>query len=232
MCLKLGTTTFSSAVRPQLKFMLLLIISNLGLSVGKLITSVVLKVAAALFRSDGENEITDVPSYMEILLSGLNSSSAGLAFFTATILAKEGLMIEARSQCEIELWASSNALGLTLGKDKKGHMMAMGIDITPSFVANTIHIVEENEDLKAINNELKTMLLNMQNYLDDHIKKTSGTPQIQSSSSYNVPSNSSQATQRKQSYLNRECKFNSCPDGIVAYGIVVDVSPDVYCHNT
>ncbi|KAF6161510.1 hypothetical protein GIB67_009389 [Kingdonia uniflora] len=49
----------------------------------------------------------------------------------------------------------------TLGKDKKGHMMAMDIDITPSFVANRIHIVEENEDLKATNNELKTMLLNM-----------------------------------------------------------------------
>ncbi|KAF6174002.1 hypothetical protein GIB67_039953, partial [Kingdonia uniflora] len=84
---------------------------------------------------------------------------------------------------------------LTLGKDKKGHMMAKGIDITPSFVASAIHIVEENEDLKATNNELKTMLLNIRNDLDNHIKKASGALQIQSSSSYNATSNSSQATQ-------------------------------------
>ncbi|KAF6162553.1 hypothetical protein GIB67_003099 [Kingdonia uniflora] len=58
-----------------------------------------------------------------------------------------------------------------------------------------------------------------------------GVPQIQPSSSYNAPSNSSQATQQKQSDLNRECKLNGCPKGIVAYGIVVDVSPDAYCHN-
>ncbi|KAF6160405.1 hypothetical protein GIB67_019174, partial [Kingdonia uniflora] len=120
---------------------------------------------------------------------------------------------------------------ITFGKDKKGHTMDMGIYITPSFVANAIHIVEENEDLKATNNELKTMLLNMRKDLDDHIKKTSGAPQIQPSSSYNAPSNSLQATQRKQSDLNRECKLNGCPEGIVAYGIVADVSPDAYCHN-
>ncbi|KAF6136083.1 hypothetical protein GIB67_000487, partial [Kingdonia uniflora] len=120
---------------------------------------------------------------------------------------------------------------ITLGKDKKGHMMAMGIDITPSFVANAIHIAEENEDLKATNNELKTMLLNMRKDLDDHIKKTLGVLQIQPSSSFNAPSSSSQATQRKQSDLNRECKLNGCPEGIVAYGIVADVSPDAYCHN-
>ncbi|KAF6154409.1 hypothetical protein GIB67_028301 [Kingdonia uniflora] len=120
---------------------------------------------------------------------------------------------------------------ITLGKDKKGHMIAMGIDITPSFVANAIHIVEENEDLKATNNELKTMLLNMRKDLDDHIKKTLGAPQIQPSSSYNAPSNSSHASQRKLSYLNRECKLNGCPEGIVAYGIVADVSLDTFCHN-
>ncbi|KAF6135821.1 hypothetical protein GIB67_028140 [Kingdonia uniflora] len=115
--------------------------------------------------------------------------------------------------------------------EKKGHMMAIGIDITPSFVANAIHIVEENEDLKATNNELKTMLLNMRKDLDNHIKKTSGAPQIQPSSYCNAPSNSSQATQRKQSDLNREYKLNGCLEGIVAYGIVADVSPDAYCHN-
>ncbi|KAF6143499.1 hypothetical protein GIB67_029668 [Kingdonia uniflora] len=104
-------------------------------------------------------------------------------------------------QENMNLYPDSNKIGhddvlaKTLGKDKKGHMMAMGIDITPSFVANAIHIVEENEDLKATNNELKTMLLNMRKDLDDHIKKISGAPQIQPSSSYNAPSNSSQATQ-------------------------------------
>ncbi|KAF6142418.1 hypothetical protein GIB67_033845 [Kingdonia uniflora] len=78
------------------------------------------------------------------------------------------------------LYPDSNKIGhddvftKTLGKDKKDHMMDMGIDITPSFVANAIHIVKENVDLKATNNELKTMLLNMQKDLDDHIKKTSG----------------------------------------------------------
>ncbi|KAF6136090.1 hypothetical protein GIB67_000494 [Kingdonia uniflora] len=36
---------------------------------------------------------------------------------------------------------------------------------------------------------------------------------------------------RKQSDLNRECNLNGCPKGIVAYGIVVDVSPDAHCHN-
>ncbi|KAF6143282.1 hypothetical protein GIB67_039065, partial [Kingdonia uniflora] len=51
---------------------------------------------------------------------------------------------------------------ITLGKDKEGHMMAMGINITPSYVANAIHM---------------------------------GVLQIQPSSSYNVTSNSSQATQ-------------------------------------
>ncbi|KAF6160305.1 hypothetical protein GIB67_019074, partial [Kingdonia uniflora] len=138
---------------------------------------------------------------------------------------------------ELNLYTDSNKIGhddvlaKTLGKDNKGHMMAMGIDITPSFVANAIHIVEENEDLKATNNELKTMLLNMRKDLDDHIKKTSDIPQIQPSSSYNAPSNSSQATQRKQSDLNRECKLNGYPEGIGAYGIVADVSPDAYCHN-
>ncbi|KAF6176932.1 hypothetical protein GIB67_027732 [Kingdonia uniflora] len=135
------------------------------------------------------------------------------------------------------LYPDSNKIGLddvlvkTLGKDKKGHMMAIGIDITPSFVANAIRIVEDNEDLKARNNEVKTMLLNMRKDLDDHIKKTLGVPQRQPSSFYNVPSSSSQATQRKQSDLNRECKLNGCPEGIVAYGTVVDVSPDAYCHN-
>ncbi|KAF6162969.1 hypothetical protein GIB67_021118, partial [Kingdonia uniflora] len=140
-------------------------------------------------------------------------------------------------QENMNLYPDSNKIGhddvlaMTLGKDKKGHMIAMGIDITPSFVASAIHIVEENEDLKATNNELKTMLLNMQKDLDGHIKKTSGAPQIQPSSSYNAPSNSSQATQRKQSDLNRECKLNGCPEGIVAYGIVAYVSPDAFCHN-
>ncbi|KAF6174970.1 hypothetical protein GIB67_026458 [Kingdonia uniflora] len=140
-------------------------------------------------------------------------------------------------QENMNLYPDSNKIGhddvlaKTLGKDKKGHMMAMGINITPSFMANAIHIVEENEDLKATNNDLKTMLLNMRKDLDDHIKKTLGAPQIQPSSSYNTPSNSSQATQRKQSDLNRECKLNGCPDGIVAYGIVADVSPDAFCHN-
>ncbi|KAF6134438.1 hypothetical protein GIB67_011864, partial [Kingdonia uniflora] len=68
--------------------------------------------------------------------------------------------------------------------------------------------------------------------LDDHIKKhRQGVPQIQPSSSYNAPTNSSQATERKQSDLNRECKLNGCPEGIVTYGIVADVSPDAYCHN-
>ncbi|KAF6141289.1 hypothetical protein GIB67_024373, partial [Kingdonia uniflora] len=68
-------------------------------------------------------------------------------------------------QENMNLYPNSNKIGhddvlaKTLGKDKKGHMMAMGIDITPSFVANAICIVEENEDLKATNNELKTMLL-------------------------------------------------------------------------
>ncbi|KAF6163181.1 hypothetical protein GIB67_025045 [Kingdonia uniflora] len=75
------------------------------------------------------------------------------------------------------------------------------------------------------------MLLNMRKDLDDHIKKTSGALQIQPSSSYNAQSNSSQATKRKQSDLNRECKLNGCPEGIVAYGIAADVSPDAYCHN-
>ncbi|KAF6135806.1 hypothetical protein GIB67_028125 [Kingdonia uniflora] len=104
-------------------------------------------------------------------------------------------------QENMNLYPDSNKIGhddviaKTLGKDKKGHMMAMGIDIAPPFVANAIHIVEENEDLKDINNELKTMLLNMRKDLDDHIKKTSGVPQIQPSSSYDTPSNSSQATQ-------------------------------------
>ncbi|KAF6144743.1 hypothetical protein GIB67_017762 [Kingdonia uniflora] len=136
-----------------------------------------------------------------------------------------------------ELYPDSNKIGhdgvpaKTLSKDKKGHMMAMGIDIALSFVANTIHIVEENEDLKAINNELKTMLLNMRKDLDDHIKKTSGTLQTQRSLSYNAPSNSSQATKRKQSDLNRECKLNGYLEGIVVYGIVADVNHDVYCHN-
>ncbi|KAF6155310.1 hypothetical protein GIB67_019836 [Kingdonia uniflora] len=118
-------------------------------------------------------------------------------------------------QENMNLYPDSNKIGhddvlaKTLGKDKKGHMMAMGIDITPSFVANAIHIVEENEDLKATNNELKTMLLNMRKDLDDHIKKKS----------------------RKQSDLNREYKLNGCLEGMVAYGIVADVSPDAFCHN-
>ncbi|KAF6162438.1 hypothetical protein GIB67_017326 [Kingdonia uniflora] len=118
---------------------------------------------------------------------------------------------------------------LTLGKYKKGHMMAMGISITPLFVANIIHIVEENEDLKATNNELKTMLLNMRKDLDDYIKKTLGAPQIQPFLPYNATSNSSQATQelrQKQSNLNRKYKLNGCPKGIVAYGIVHDIMRD------
>ncbi|KAF6134306.1 hypothetical protein GIB67_035667 [Kingdonia uniflora] len=123
-------------------------------------------------------------------------------------------MIE-KLQENMNLYPDSNKIGLddvltkTLGKHKKGHMMAMGIDNTPSFVANAIHILEENKDLKATNNELKTMLLNMRKDLDDHIKKTL----------------------RKQSNLNRECKLNGSPEGIVAYVIVADVSPDAYCHN-
>ncbi|KAF6170218.1 hypothetical protein GIB67_038751 [Kingdonia uniflora] len=36
---------------------------------------------------------------------------------------------------------------------------------------------------------------------------------------------------QKQSNLNREYKLNGGPEGIVAYGIVADVSPDAYCHN-
>ncbi|KAF6162558.1 hypothetical protein GIB67_003104 [Kingdonia uniflora] len=37
--------------------------------------------------------------------------------------------------------------------------------------------------------------------------------------------------EQKQSDLNNECKLNGCPEGIIAYGIVVDVSPDAYYHN-
>ncbi|KAF6156923.1 hypothetical protein GIB67_039684 [Kingdonia uniflora] len=140
-------------------------------------------------------------------------------------------------QVNMNLYPNLNKIGhddvlaKTLDKDKKGHMMTMGIDITPSFVANAIHIVEENEDLKATNNELKNMLLNMRKDFDDHIKKSSGALQMQPYSSHNATSNSSQATQRKQSDLNRECKLNRCPEGIAAYGIIADVSPDAYCHN-
>ncbi|KAF6171293.1 hypothetical protein GIB67_023923 [Kingdonia uniflora] len=94
---------------------------------------------------------------------------------------------------------------ITLRKDKKGHMMVMGIDITPSFVANAIHIVEENEDLKATNNELKVY------------------------HKYNPLRLIMQ--QKKQSDLNRECKLNGCPEGIVVYGIIADIIPDAYCHN-
>ncbi|KAF6139514.1 hypothetical protein GIB67_015471, partial [Kingdonia uniflora] len=36
-----------------------------------------------------------------------------------------------------------------------------------------------------------------------------------------------QDTQRKQSDLNRECKLNGCPEGIVAYGIVADITCSV-----
>ncbi|KAF6177157.1 hypothetical protein GIB67_025494 [Kingdonia uniflora] len=120
-------------------------------------------------------------------------------------------------QENMNLYPYSNKIGhddvlsKTLGKDKKGHMMAIGIDITPSFVANAIHIVEENEDLKATNNELKTMLLNMVHHKYNPLRLI--------------------MHQRKQSDLNRECKLNGCLEGIVAYGIVADVSPDTYCHN-
>ncbi|KAF6173907.1 hypothetical protein GIB67_039858, partial [Kingdonia uniflora] len=129
----------------------------------------------------------------------------------------------------MNLYPDSNKIGhddvlaKTLGKEKKDHMMAMGIGITSSFVANAIHIVEENEDLEATNNELKTMLLNMRKDLDDHIKNASGIQQIQP---FRFVMH--QVTHRK---LRRECKLNGCPEGIVVYVIVVDVSPDAYCNN-
>ncbi|KAF6146268.1 hypothetical protein GIB67_011740 [Kingdonia uniflora] len=127
------------------------------------------------------------------------------------------------------LYPDSNKMGYddvltkTLGKDKKGHMMAMGIDITPSFMTNAIHIVEENEDLKATNNELKTMLLTMKKDLPH--QKNIGKLHHKHNPLRLI------MQQQKKSDLHRECKLNGCPEGIVIYGGVADVSPDAYCHN-
>ncbi|KAF6152861.1 hypothetical protein GIB67_025879 [Kingdonia uniflora] len=87
--------------------------------------------------------------------------------------------------------------------------------VTPQVSASSLRVTPQvNASSPKVTPQVTTL------YQGSHLK---GAPQIQPSSSYNVPSNSSQATQRKKLDLNRECKLNGCPKGIVAYGIVTDV---------
>ncbi|KAF6145559.1 hypothetical protein GIB67_037592, partial [Kingdonia uniflora] len=115
MCLKSSTATLGTSRRPQFDLMFLVMSSNCGFPVGKLIISVVLKAAAALFRSEGENDITGIPSFDEIRVSSLNSSSASCTFFEAT-LAKDGITkgraVDVTSTCKEDVSARK---GVTSG---------------------------------------------------------------------------------------------------------------------
>ncbi|KAF6157057.1 hypothetical protein GIB67_041518 [Kingdonia uniflora] len=121
MCLKSSTTTLGTLRRPQLDSMILVMSSNCGFPARKLIISVVLKAAAALFRFEGEKDITGIPSFDKIRVSGLNSSSAGFTFFEA-ILTKDGIAkgraVDVTSTCEEDISAGkgSNIQGRLWGK--------------------------------------------------------------------------------------------------------------------
>ncbi|KAF6135825.1 hypothetical protein GIB67_028144 [Kingdonia uniflora] len=111
MCLKSSTATLGTSRRHQLDSMFLVMSSNCGFPAGKLIISVVLK-AAALFRSKGEKDIKGIPSFDEIRVSGLNSSSASFTFSEA-ILAKDriakGRVVDVASACEEDISAGKGA---------------------------------------------------------------------------------------------------------------------------
>ncbi|KAF6137144.1 hypothetical protein GIB67_030908 [Kingdonia uniflora] len=170
--------------------MLLTIAFKFGLPEGKLITRVVLKAATALFRSDGDKEITSIPSLNDVLVSGLNSSRTGLVGFTATMFAKEGLIVATSRNEDGKLrasgWITTTSTGNGIGLGVLLLLQGLGIEEVEGIGREVVEEFRRKAISKYENDAGQKPLIQ----LTDNSEAGFGTYNAQSESYYGFQSTS------------------------------------------
>ncbi|KAF6161892.1 hypothetical protein GIB67_020990 [Kingdonia uniflora] len=134
------------------------------------------------------------------------------------------------------------------GKERKGGTRGMGAGMSISLVEKVGHIVNENEELRSNNNELKFATEKLRKFLDALTKYVGNIPastlflpahsfiklQVISPTD-NLPSqqatSSSQREHEKYQHIDKKCRLVGCPWRIVAHGVIVGVDPTDMCHS-
>ncbi|KAF6147472.1 hypothetical protein GIB67_021298 [Kingdonia uniflora] len=116
----------------------------------------------------------------------------------------------------------------------KGRTWGMGAaGMSISLVEKVGHIVNENEELRSNNNELKFATEKLRKDLDALTKYIGNIPVI--SPADNIHSqqatSSSQREQEKHQHIDKECMLVGCPWRIVAHGVIVGVDSTDMCHS-
>ncbi|KAF6172492.1 hypothetical protein GIB67_007005 [Kingdonia uniflora] len=118
------------------------------------------------------------------------------------------------------------------GKERKGGTRGMYAGMNISLVEKDGRILNEKEELRSNNNELKFVTEKLRKDLDTLTKYVGNILVI--SPADNLPSqqatSSSQHEQEKHQHIDKECRFVGCPWRIVAHGIIVGVDPTDMCH--
>ncbi|KAF6164990.1 hypothetical protein GIB67_005359, partial [Kingdonia uniflora] len=118
-------------------------------------------------------------------------------------------------------------------KERKGGTRGMGAGMSISMVEKVGYIVNENEELRSNNNELKFAIEKLRKDLDALTKYVGNILVI--SLTDNLPSqqatSSSQREQEKHQHIDKECRLVGCPWRIVAHGVIVGVDPTDMCHS-
>ncbi|KAF6166865.1 hypothetical protein GIB67_026644 [Kingdonia uniflora] len=125
----------------------------------------------------------------------------------------------------------NDVIAQKFGKERKGGTRGMGAGMSISLVEKVGHIVNENEELRSNNNELKFATKKLRKDLDALTKYVGNILVI--SPMDNLPSqqttSSSQREQEKHQHIDKECRLVGCPWRIVAHGVIVGVDPtDMY----
>ncbi|KAF6159331.1 hypothetical protein GIB67_032102 [Kingdonia uniflora] len=101
---------------------------------------------------------------------------------------------------------------IKFGKERKGETRGMGGGMSISLVENVGHIVNENEELRSNNNELKFATEKLRNDLDALAKYVGNILE-------------------KHQHIDKECRLVGFPWRIVVHGVIVGVDPTDMCHS-
>ncbi|KAF6166026.1 hypothetical protein GIB67_012923 [Kingdonia uniflora] len=124
----------------------------------------------------------------------------------------------------------NDAIAQKFSKERKGGTRGMGVGMSISLVEKVGHIVNENEELRFTNNELKFATKKLRKDLDAVAKYIGNIPVI--SSTDNLPSQqATSSSQRKTSHIDKEYRLVGCPWKIVAHGVIVGVDPTDMRHS-
>ncbi|KAF6170837.1 hypothetical protein GIB67_015789 [Kingdonia uniflora] len=127
----------------------------------------------------------------------------------------------------------NDAIAQIFGKERKDGTRGMGAGMSISLVEKIDHIVNENEELRSNNNELKFATEKLRKDLDPLTKYVRNIPVI--SPMDNFPSqqatSSSQREQEKHQHIDKECMLVGCPWRIVVHGVIVGVDSTDMCHS-